>query len=122
MCPGAGFALSEYSHVFSSCDSVGIFVLDYEWCGSVGPPHTRKLDWTNTGCILGERTARTDFQTRFICLCDSVRHSIEASNGRVWLVPALDQVVRGAEMVSDRDTAQTGSPHVLVVSISLGRS
>ena len=38
------------------------------------------------------------------------------SNGRVWLVPALDQVVRGAEMVSDRDTAQPGSPHVLVVS------
>ena len=35
---------------------------------------------------------------------------------------ALDQVVRGAEMVSDRDTAQPGSPHVLVVSISLGRS
>ena len=70
----------------------------------------------------GERTARTDFQTRFICLCDSVRHSIESSNGRVWLVPALDQVVRGAEMLSDRDTAQPGSPHVLVVSISLGRS
>ena len=42
------------------------------------------------------------------------------SNGRVWLVSALDQVVRGAEMVSDRDTAQPCSPHVMVVSILLG--
>ena len=117
-----GFCIIRIQSCIFFRDSVGIFVLDYEWCGSVGPPHTRKLDWTNTGCILGERTARTDFQTRFIGLCDSVRHSIEASNGRVWLVSALDQVVRGAEMVSDRDTAQPGSPHVLVVSISLGRS
>ena len=79
MCPGAGFALSEYSHVFSFA-----IQLVSSCCGLVGPPHMRKLDWTNTGCILGEWSAQTGFQTRFICLCDSVRHSIEASNGRVW--------------------------------------
>ena len=115
-----GFCIIQIQSCIFFRDSAGIFVLDYEWCGSVGPPHTGKLDWTNNGCILGERTARTCFQTRFICLCDSFRHSIETSNGRVWLVSALDQVVRGAEMVSDRDTAQPCSPHVMVVSILLG--
>ena len=117
MCPGAGFALSEYSHVFSfaiqlvsSCLIIsGVAQSDLRIrASSTGPTPVAYSE--NGPRELIFKLVLYVFVTQL------------GSNGRVWLEPALDQVVRGAEMVSDRDTAQPGSPHVLVVSISLGRS